>query len=127
MLETVSIAIQGRWGYYALDREGFLKLKEFHKLLFKDRRATARHERWSAKLPHNRLHRCRASSSIPPRTVPIPEPKCYGTQQRYYMWVLESYRKLRRPASNPEGVPVVDLPKDWPMVMEALEKFYAAP
>jgi hypothetical protein len=122
MLETVSVAVQGRWGWYALDYESFLKLKEFHKLLFKDRRATARHERWSAKLEHNRVQRHRDGT-----TTPIAEPKCYGTQQRYYIWVLESYRKLRRPASSPEDVPAVDLPKDWPMVMEALEKFYVAP
>lgn len=103
-------AFEGRWGWYALDFPAFLEIKEFHKLLLRDRRATKRKQRWMARLPHNRTG---------------PEPRCVGTDQRTYAWVLAEYRRLRHPASAPELVQPIDLPEDWRARHAKLSDFYA--
>jgi len=110
-MSTATIpAIQGRWGWYSIDHATFLRLKRFHRLLLRDRRATKRRSRWEAKLPENR----RGS-----------EPSAMGTDQRTYAWVLAEYRALRHPSPTPEAVPVPDLPEDWEARLGALEAFYA--
>jgi hypothetical protein len=118
MLATMT-PIKGRWGYYALDYDAFLKLKAYHKLLLRDRRATARFKRWGAKLEHNRVVRHKDGTS-----TPIPKPMCMGTTQERYMWVLTEYRKLRHPVAEPELIPTVDLPKGWEADLEKLAEFY---
>ena len=104
-------AIQGRWGWYAIDYPTFRQIKEFHKLLYRDRRATKRRQRWHAKLPSHRVG---------------PEPKCLGTNQATYAWVLTEYRRLRRPSPTPETIPSEDLPTDWQQRHAKLAEFYSA-
>ncbi len=101
--------VQGRWGWYAVDHATFLEIKEFHRLLLRDRRATRRHERWDAKQPENRGG---------------PEPNYLGTDKATYRWVLEEYRRLRRPKAAAELVVPADLPEDWQARHARLAKFY---
>jgi hypothetical protein len=91
--------VQGRWGWHAADYSTFREVKEYHRLLLRDLRATKRFDRWHAKLPHNRKG---------------PEPPLgLCTDGPTYRWVLEEYRKLRRPQPTPEAVAPLDLPEGW--------------
>lgn len=109
MSTTAVEAVRGRWGWYALDYATFREVKEFHRLLLRDRRATKRWSRWDAKLPENRVG---------------PEPRCLGTDQRTYRWVLDEYRRIRHPQPSPEAVAPVDLPENWQAVHAKLVEFY---
>lgn len=111
MSTSVAPAVRGRWGWYALDAAEFRKVKEFHRLLLRDRRATRRRQRWAAKLEKNRRG---------------PEPACVGTDRETYRWVLEEYRRLRRPAAAAEDVTPADLPDDWDRRHAELAGFYGA-
>jgi hypothetical protein len=119
VLATVN-PIQGRWGWYACDQPTFSKIKEFHRLMLRDRRATRRHERWEAKLPHNRVQRHRDG-----RITPIAEPPRLGTGRDDYEWILAEYRAIRRPCVGPESVRPLDLPRDWEDRLDRLRVFYA--
>lgn len=107
--KQATVPVQGRWGWYALDYPAFREVKEFHRLLFRDRRASKRRERWRAKREENRTG---------------PEPKCLGTDQPTYAWVLQEYRQLRHPSPTPEAVRPTDLPDDWREKHAALREFY---
>lgn len=119
MLETMT-PVQGRWGWHACDYPTFLRIKELHRFMLRDLRATRRHERWEAKLPHNRVQRHPDGSS-----TPIAEPAHVGTGRDEYDWVLAEYRALRRPAAAPESVRPLDLPSGWEARLERLTAFYA--
>jgi hypothetical protein len=119
MLATMN-PVQGRWGWYACDYPTFSKIKEFHRLMLRDRRATRRHERWEAKLPHNRVQRHRDGT-----ITPIAEPPWLGTGRDDYEWILAEYRAVRRPCADPELVRPLDLPRDWEDRLNRLRAFYA--
>jgi hypothetical protein len=112
--------VKGRWGWHACDYPMFQKIKEFHLLSYRDRCASKRHERWDAKLPHNRVRRHKDGT-----VVPIPEPRRLGTTQDDYEWVLAEYRAVRRPCSDAESVKPLDLPRDWEARLSKLREFYA--
>lgn len=116
---------QSRWGFHPCDHETFRDLKEFHKLLLRDLRATRRYERWSAKLPHNRVRRTYGPGRILLKTEPTPEPKCVGTERDVYLWVLAEYRNARKPQATLEAVAPLDLPAKWRTSLEKLTAFYA--
>lgn len=80
---------------------------------------TRRRARWLAKHPHNRVERHRDG-----RVVPIPEPRCLGTDQEDYTWVLQEYRNARYPKQAPEDVVAFDPPSNWRALLVALEEFY---
>jgi hypothetical protein len=119
MLATMS-PVQGRWGWHACDYATFQQIKEFHKLTLLDLRATRRHERWSAKLPKNRVQRHPDGT-----TTPIAEPRRLGTDRETYQWVLAEYRAARRPCGDPESVKPIDLPANWERRLDRLREFYA--
>jgi hypothetical protein len=121
MLATVT-AHQSRWGWHPCDHATHLALKAYHEVLFRDRRATARHGRWSAKDPHNRVRRHRDGT-----TTPVPEPRCLGTDQATYAWVLLEYRQSRRPQAHSEDVRPLDLPEGWRERAAQLAEFWGTP
>lgn len=126
---VAATAFESRWGWHACDRATFLALKEYHRYLLRDLRATRRHERWIAKDPKNRVQR-HWSSGQPGegvRTVtPIPEPRYVGTDRETYAWVLNEYQKTRRPQPTAELVKPLDLPTGWRERLSALVGFWDA-
>jgi hypothetical protein len=119
VLVTMNL-VQGRWGWHACDYPTFSRIKDFHRLMLRDRRATKRHERWIAKLPHNRVQRHRDGT-----ITSIAEPRRLGTSQGDYEWILDEYRAVRRPCFDPESVRPLDLPRDWEDRLNRLREFYA--
>ncbi len=124
MPATMTFAVvQGRWGWHAVDYPTFLKIKDFHKLLLRDYRATRRWTRWHAKEPQNRIHRNRLTGVV----TPISEPTAsLGTNKKFYQWILAEYRSVRQPRANPESVPLLDLPSDWEVRLAKLQEFYGS-
>lgn len=109
-MSTVSISgvHQGRWGFYPVDYATFLQLKELNKLYFENLRRSAASERWSRKLPCNRVIRSYSRNAAGQRTGvlstrPAPEPR-YNYQLLQLSWIPGAYRLARYPAGSPESV-----------------------
>lgn len=128
MSTVESEVIKGRWGYYAITYEQFLKLKELCKRVRKYRASLSAVERWQRKAPQNRVYRPvlrnaqnqpigRAWPGTPILCPDIAYPaladrvmaNVSSTQSGNIWWVREVlyyYHLLRHPAEIPEDVPL---------------------
>ena len=106
-VSSLEAHVDRRGGYHPCDYETHLALKEFHRILFKDRCRTKRRDCWRAKT----VYRCGK------------EPQCVGTSKDLYAWVLTEYSRSRRPAESPPKE--LDLPKNWRAQYDEYVSFYA--
>lgn len=117
---------QSKWGFHPCDWETSQKLKRLSKAYQQGLRQQAAWNRWSAKLPHNRVIRRWKRNEQGQRigyeiVGPAPEPKLnrlmtYLNQNRasysisgqwgalYPIDITAEYRKARTPAPTPEAV-----------------------
>lgn len=115
-----STVIQGKWGYYAITYEQFVRLKELCKRIRKHLATAAAEHRWSRKKPENRkLRRVLRNAAgqpigrewpgIPLHRPEVAHPNLAGWQfnaanLQYVLWL---YTRLRRPGEHPKDVPSV--------------------
>jgi hypothetical protein len=123
---------QSRWGFHPCDYPTFLKLKRIHKAYWKGLCILAAWQRWSRKLPHNRVivHWNRDAGGRKINRVivgPSPEPvvaPIYREICRFQFGIPAEFQKARhgRPEDQvtPLGIPL-DVIDRWCEELQKME------
>jgi hypothetical protein len=119
---------KSRWGYHPCDRETFLELKEYHKLMLAAFRRYRRWAAWDRKTVHRvgpeprKVERLTFKDRWSGQTL-------FATFEdaNLYRVVLRQYRNARRPVADPSRVEPLNLPDGWRAEIETLRAELAAP
>ena len=136
--------VQGRWGWYACDKETYKKLKRLNYLLFLHQRVSAAYDRWAMKDPQNRISKKWSRNDKGQKIgytlgEVIPEPKkgCDAFNERVQTgkWtyvsisslICEDYRNARYPKATAEEVkPVVLIADKIDNLLKTAETWHAS-
>jgi len=123
---------KSNFGFHPVDYDGFIKLKEAHKILLRAYKDCKRFIRWTSKMDHNRNGE---KPKAPEDYIEFGYHKLnkhsfYGPGFRkykhnnLYLHILSEYRNARIPKECPEDVIQSDLPKDLDKIVAELSAFY---
>lgn len=117
---------QSKWGYHALSREDFKKVKLLHKHYWIAKLRVAVYERWDRKMPQNRVIR-KKDKVVLEKPIPIPEPWCPKIYQDLIQKpIVPLYQQSRLPSEDPASVkPLIINFKQVETWLEEIEKAYA--
>jgi len=140
---TATKVYQSKWGYHPVDHDGFMKLKEAHRLLLRAYHDIKKYVRWENKDPENRHgdtprhpgfmteHGLHFIDNGGPRDewrsfYGFGLKRYFGETgaTNYYFQILRQYRNARTPANIPENVKPIEIPDDLDQILEELREFY---
>jgi hypothetical protein len=112
---------KGRWGFYSVTREEYLKIKENHKLALRALKDALKHWRWARKLERNRS---KTEPVLVSYVLAIDAQWEIKPAVLWYLEVLQHYRNVKRPVANPEDVMHYPLPFQYEERIARLKKDY---
>ena len=127
---------QGRWGFYNMSFDEFLRFKEAHKLFFRAYREYRAFLRWERKDPDNRVRWIykyneagqkvgkEKGEKLPCPVHPAFMATRFRSSKNLYKLILTEYQYARHPKATKEEVRAPVLPSNFWEMVEELRAYY---